>query len=186
MKYIKQLSIIITISLLGEVLAEILPFTIPASVYGLFIMLIALVTKIIKVEQVKETSDFLMDVMPIMFVPASVGLMVSWGLLKEILIPVLIVSILGTIIVMIVSGKTVDGVMKLTGKLVPNSTTDGNIIETKVGVADGKQVSETNPSGGLVEIGDDLTGLASDKLAPKNTPSGDPVEKEEQEDYAHE
>lgn len=116
MKYIKQFTIIITISLLGELLAEILPFTIPASVYGLFLMLIALITKVIKVEQVKETSDFLMDVMPIMFVPASVGLMVSWGLLKEILVPVLIVSVLGTIVVMIVSGKTVDGVMKLTGK----------------------------------------------------------------------
>ena len=115
MKYIKQFTIIMTISLLGEVLAKVLPFTIPASVYGLFLMLIALMTKVIRVEQVKETSDFLMDVMPIMFVPASVGLMVSWGILQEILVPVLIVSILGTLIVMIVSGKTVDGIMKLTG-----------------------------------------------------------------------
>lgn len=116
MKYIKQLTIIITISLLGEVLSQVLPFSIPASVYGLFLMLTALMTKAIKVEHVKESSDFLLDIMPIMFVPASVGLMVSWGLLKEILVPALIVSILGTLIVMVVSGKTVDGVMKLTGK----------------------------------------------------------------------
>jgi len=115
MKYIKQFSIIILISLIGETLAQVLPFTIPASVYGLFVMLLALCLKIIKPMHVKETSDFLMDVMPIMFVPASVGLMVSWGMLKEILVPVLIVSVLGTLVVMIVSGKTVDVLMKLSG-----------------------------------------------------------------------
>ncbi|MBR3834606.1 MAG: CidA/LrgA family protein [Lachnospiraceae bacterium] len=132
MKYIKQLAIIITISLIGEILAEILPFTIPASVYGLFVMLLALVTKVLKVEQVKETSDFLMDIMPIMFVPASVGLMVSWGLLKEILVPVLIVSVLGTLIVMIVSGKSVDILMGLTGKktvATDGISVDGEIID---------------------------------------------------------
>ncbi|MBQ8317172.1 MAG: CidA/LrgA family protein [Lachnospiraceae bacterium] len=127
MKYIKQLTIIITISLLGEVLSQVLPFSIPASVYGLFLMLAALMTKIIKVEHVKETSDFLMDIMPIMFVPASVGLMVSWGLLKEILIPALIVSILGTLIVMVVSGKTVDGIMRLVSK--DTVMTDGITVD---------------------------------------------------------
>lgn len=132
MKYIKQITIIMTISLLGEVLAEMLPFTIPASVYGLFLMLIALMTRIIRVEHVKESSDFLMDIMPIMFVPASVGLMVSWGLLKEILVPVLIVSVFGTIIVMIVSGKTVDGIMRLTNQqtvMTDGISIDGEIIE---------------------------------------------------------
>ena len=127
MKYIKQLTIIITISLLGEVLSQVLPFSIPASVYGLFLMLAALMTKIIKVEHVKETSDFLMDIMPIMFVPASVGLMVRWGLLKEILIPALIVSILGTLIVMVVSGKTVDGIMRLVSK--DTVMTDGITVD---------------------------------------------------------
>lgn len=132
MKYIKQFSIIMTICLLGELLANLLPFTIPASVYGLFIMLIALVTKIIKPSHVKETSDFFMDVMPIMFVPASVGLMVSWGLLKEIILPVLIVSVLGTLIVMIVSGKMVDGIMCIASKNTVMSdgiTVDGMDIE---------------------------------------------------------
>lgn len=134
MKYIKQFAIIITISLLGEVLSQLLPFTIPASVYGLFLMLIALMTKIIKVEHVKETSDFLMDIMPIMFVPASVGLMVSWGLLKEILVPVLIVSVVGTLVVMIVSGKSVDLLMKLSGKqtsMKDGITVDGAYIEAE-------------------------------------------------------
>lgn len=118
MKYIKQFAIIILISFLGEVLSRVLPFSIPASVYGLFLMLIALMTKVIKPAQVKDVSNFLMDVMPIMFVPSSVGIMVSWGLLKDILVPALIVSMLGTLLVMIASGKTVDLLVKLTGKAV--------------------------------------------------------------------
>ena len=116
MKYIKQFAIIILISFLGEVLSRVLPFSIPASVYGLFLMLIALMTKVIKPAQVKDVSNFLMDVMPIMFVPSSVGIMVSWGLLKDILVPALIVSMLGTLLVMIASGKIVDLLVKLTGK----------------------------------------------------------------------
>lgn len=127
MKYIKQFAIIILISLIGETLAQVLPFTIPASVYGLFVMLLALCLKIIKPMHVKETSDFLMDVMPIMFVPASVGLMVSWGMLKEILVPVLIVSVLGTLVVMIASGKTVDVLMKLFGR--DTVMTDGITVD---------------------------------------------------------
>lgn len=132
MKYIKQIGIIITISFLGEVLSRVLPFTIPASVYGLFLMLLALVTKVIKVEQVREVSNFLLDIMPIMFVPASVGIMVSWGLLKDIMVPALIVGVLGTLIVMIVSGKTVDGIIWITGKdtvMTDGITVNGEDIE---------------------------------------------------------
>lgn len=152
MKYIKQFAIIIAISFLGEVLARVLPFSIPASVYGLFLMLLSLVTKVIKVEQVRETSDLLLDIMPIMFVPASVGIMVSWGLLKEIMVPALIVGVLGTLIVMIVSGKTVDGIMWITGKETVMS--DGITVEGVAIEGDGyveKDGTEVLPGGGLVE-----------------------------------
>lgn len=151
MKYIKQFAIIMTVCLLGELLAQLLPFTIPASVYGLFLMLIALMTKIIKPSHVKETSDFLMDVMPIMFVPASVGLVVSWGLLKEILIPVIIVSVLGTLVVMIASGKTVDVLMKLGGGAVEKKTTDDGEISERM-------VEESMLYGSQVESGENQVG----------------------------
>ncbi len=115
MRYIKQFSIIMTITLVGELLKELLPFMVPASIYGLFIMLVLLMTGILKVEHIKDTSDFLLDIMPIMFVPASVGLMDSWGILQDILVPVLVVSIVGTLIVMVVTAKTTEAVVKLTG-----------------------------------------------------------------------
>lgn len=105
MRYVKQFSIIIMISFAGELLKELLPFPVPASIYGLVLMLLALITGIIKVEQVNDVSTFLLDVMPVMFIPASVGLMESWHVMQSILIPASILCIVGTLIVMVVSGR---------------------------------------------------------------------------------
>lgn len=116
LRYIKQFTIIIVISLMGELLKELLPFSIPGSIYGLALMLIALATGIVKVHQVKDVSDFLLDIMPILFIPSTVGLMVSWGTLKEILVPVLLVCILGTIIVMGITGGITQLVIRKCGK----------------------------------------------------------------------
>lgn len=93
------------ISFAGELLKELLPFPVPASIYGLVLMLLALVTGIVKVEQVNDVSTFLLDVMPVMFIPASVGLMESWHVMQSILIPASILCIVGTLIVMVVSGR---------------------------------------------------------------------------------
>ncbi len=104
MKYIKQLIIILLISALGEALHIFLPFAVPASVYGLVIILAALISGIIKLHQVEETADFLVEIMPVMFIPAGVGLMNTWGLLSDILVPVVVITLVSTIVVLIVSG----------------------------------------------------------------------------------
>ncbi|MCE2603849.1 CidA/LrgA family protein, partial [Pseudomonas aeruginosa] len=66
-----------------------IPAPIPASIYGLVILLVLLLTGIVKVGHIKETSDFLIAVMPLMFVPPAVGLMESWGVLSGELLPIL-------------------------------------------------------------------------------------------------
>ena len=58
-----------------------------------------------KLSQVKIAADFLIDIMPPMFIPAAVGLIVVWGDLKEILIPVVVITCLSTVIVMVCTGK---------------------------------------------------------------------------------
>lgn len=105
MKYLKQFGIIMTVTFLGEVLKEVIPLAIPANIYGLVLMLLALMTKIVKLEDVKETGKFLVEIMPIMFIPAGVGLMVSWGALKEILVPVTVITLVTTVVVMAVTGR---------------------------------------------------------------------------------
>ena len=105
MKYLRQFAIILFISLLGELLRVLIPLPIPASVYGLVLMLLALITGILKVHQVKEASAFLLEIMPVMFIPAGVGLLESWPALKPVWIPVVLITMLTTIIVMVVTGR---------------------------------------------------------------------------------
>lgn len=113
MKHISQLSIILTISFLGELVKSIIPLQIPASIYGLLIMFFALKSKILPLHQVKTGGKFLIEIMPIMFIPAAVGLLDSWGSLKDIFIPVIAITIISTIAVMIVSGKITQLIIKL-------------------------------------------------------------------------
>ena len=112
MKYIRQFLIIISVSCIGELLSYLIPLPVPASIYGLVIMLGLLISKKLKLEAVKETADFLIDIMPIMFIPASVGLIAYWKQLQPILIPVIVITVLSTILVMIATGKTADFILK--------------------------------------------------------------------------
>ncbi len=106
MKFLKQFSLIMLVSFLGEILHEVLPLPIPASVYGLILMLLALMTGIIRLEHVRETAVFLIEIMPVMFVPAGVKLMTSWGDLKPIFVPVIVITAVSTVVVMAVTGRT--------------------------------------------------------------------------------
>ena len=77
------------------------------------LMLAALMTGIIKVGQVEETADFLIEIMPVMFVPAGAGLITAWSSLKPICVPVLIMTFISTVIVMVVTGKVTQGVIRM-------------------------------------------------------------------------
>lgn len=105
MKLLYQFGVILAVAFVGELLYALLPLPIPASIYGLIVMLICLGTKVVKLSQVKIAADFLIDIMPPMFIPAAVGLIVVWGDLKEILIPVVVITCLSTVIVMVCTGK---------------------------------------------------------------------------------
>ena len=77
MRYLKQFTIILFVSFLGETLHYLIPLPVPASIYGLLLMLAALCTGVIKLASVREAGKFLIDIMPVMFIPAAVGLLDS-------------------------------------------------------------------------------------------------------------
>lgn len=112
MKYLRQLLIILLFSFIGELLHAVIPLQIPASIYGLVLLLVALMAGWIKLPQVSETAKFLIEIMPMMFIPAGVGLMVSWGELKPILLPVCVIVVVSTILVMGVSGRVTQTMMR--------------------------------------------------------------------------
>lgn len=105
MKFLRQFMIILLLSFLGEVLKMFIPLPIPASVYGLVLMLLCLVTGILKTSQVKEAAFFLIEIMPVMFIPAAAGLIDSWKVLQPLLLPILVITVVITIFVMVVTGK---------------------------------------------------------------------------------
>jgi holin-like protein len=112
MKYIKQFLIIIAVSFAGELLKMLIPLPVPASIYGLLLMLAGLLTGIIPLSSVKETGDFLIEIMPLMFIAPAVGLLETWGILKPILWQVAVILVLTTFFVMIVSGAVTQLVIR--------------------------------------------------------------------------
>ena len=104
MKYIKQITVIMLISFAGEGLHALLPLPVPASIYGLVLMLALLISGILPLSKVEETADFLVSIMPVMFIPAAVGLLGAWGILRPVLLPVGVITAAVTVIVMAVTG----------------------------------------------------------------------------------
>ncbi|MCI6866732.1 MAG: CidA/LrgA family protein [Lachnospiraceae bacterium] len=113
MKYVRQFAVILTVSFMGEVLKALIPLQIPASIYGLVLMLAALCFHIIPLEAVKDAGKFLVEIMPLMFIPAAVGLTESWNKISPILLQLVIVTAVSTILVMAVSGRVTQLVIRI-------------------------------------------------------------------------
>ena len=104
MKYLKQFAVIALVTFLGECLNLLLPISVPSSIYGMLLLFIGLQTGIVKLSQVEETADFLLNVMPILFVPATVSLMTSINVIKGNIMSLLLICLVSTIVVMAVTG----------------------------------------------------------------------------------
>lgn len=104
MKFLIQFLIIIAFSFAGELLHYCLPLPIPASIYGIILLFLALELKVLKVKDIRETSSFLIAVMPVMFIPAAVGLIDSWHAIANAWLQYIVVTVVSTFVVMAASG----------------------------------------------------------------------------------
>lgn len=104
MRYLGQFGIILGVTFAGEVLHALIPLPIPASIYGIVLLFLLLECKLLPLRAVKEAGQFLIDIMPILFVPAAVGLMESFGILQNSWLSYLVITVATTAIVMAVSG----------------------------------------------------------------------------------
>ena len=103
-KEFKQFTIIIFLSFLGEVLHALIPFPIPASIYGIILLFLLLERKVLALEDISEVSSFLLFIMPVLFVPAAVGLIEAWDELRASLTAYVTIIIAVTFIVMVSTG----------------------------------------------------------------------------------
>ena len=112
MKLLLRTAIILAVSMLGELLSALLPLPVPGSVYGLILMLVALCTRIIPVDRVLAPGRFLIELMPVMFVPAAAGLIDSWPTLRPMLLPLTVIMVVSTFVVMAAAGHATQAVLR--------------------------------------------------------------------------
>lgn len=112
MKYVKQFGIILTISLISEMFHEWIPLPIPASIYGIVLLFVCLQTKMIRVSSIRETSMFLIEIMPLMFIPAAVGLIEVLDILQSALFAYIIITLVSTFTVMGASGRLTQSLIR--------------------------------------------------------------------------
>ena len=112
MKFIKQLLIIMTISFLAELMEYLIPLPVAASMYGLVLMLVGLITKLIPLEKVEGAADFLIEIMPVLFVPPTVSIMANFDALKQMLVPLVVICIVTTVLIMGVTGRVAQGLLR--------------------------------------------------------------------------
>ncbi|MCR4960425.1 MAG: CidA/LrgA family protein [Lachnospiraceae bacterium] len=112
MKYLKQLAIILTVSVVAEVMSYFIPLSVPASVYGLVLMVILLLLKIVKLDQVEDTADFMLSIMPFFFVAPTVSLMTSFDAIKGNVIVLVLMCLVSSIVVIIVTGLVAQAIIR--------------------------------------------------------------------------
>ena len=100
MKYLHQALIIAAVTFTAEVLKFILPFPFPASIYGLILLFTLLKTGILKLSQIEDVGGLLLELMPLLLVPASVSFIQAADTIPSILVPFLIMNFVGTLVVM--------------------------------------------------------------------------------------
>lgn len=105
MKYLHETALIAAITFVSEIIKYFIPLPIPASIYGLILLFFLLKSGVVKLEQVENVGGFLLDMMPLLLVPASVSFITVLDTVQEMLLPVLIMGFIGTMLVMLVTGR---------------------------------------------------------------------------------
>ena len=114
MACLEAIAIIMGVSFAGDLLGAVLPLPVPGSIYALVIMLLLLLTRAVKLEKVRATGDFLISLMPLMFISPSVGLMTDFDSYKDILAALLVICLVSTLVVMAVTGRVSQAIIRRT------------------------------------------------------------------------
>ena len=127
MKIIYQIGIIFTLCWASEIIEGLLPFSFPASVIGMILLFILLAFRVLKVEHIREKSDFLLSNMAFFFIPAGVSIINYFDVLKGNVGKVLLICFFTTILTFATTAWTIRGVLRLQnrGKKKPEKGTEG-------------------------------------------------------------
>ncbi len=108
MKYLKQFGLILLLYILAIGINKLFIPLIPSTVIGMLMLFLLLILKIIKLESIREFSDFMLLNLAFFFIPPGVTLIKTWDILKADFFKIFFVVISTTFITMINTGLVVD------------------------------------------------------------------------------
>lgn len=106
MKYLRQFLLVLLLTLAAEILHELIPLPIPASIYGLLLLFALLMTGWLKLPHIQEVGRFLLEIMPVLFVPPAVSLLAYQAEISSLWLPLLLAASVTTIVVFGCTGLT--------------------------------------------------------------------------------
>ena len=112
MHYLKQFTVIIAISAVSELLAIFIPLAIPASIYGMSLLFLLLMTGVLTLKQVESAANLLLGIMPALFVVSGAGLITSYGQISEHFFGWVAVNIGSTIVILATTGLLAQGMIR--------------------------------------------------------------------------
>ena len=98
MKIIKQFGVIFSLCWIATVIEGLLPIAFPASVIAMLLLLLCLMTGVLKIDHIREKSDFLLANMAFFFIPAGVNVINYLDILKANWLPLLLICVITTVI----------------------------------------------------------------------------------------
>lgn len=116
MKIMLQIGIVFVLCFAGEGISGILPFAFPGSVISMILLFLLLLCKVIKIEHLKEKTDFMLQNMAFFFIPAGVGLINYYDVMKGSIVPLLFICLITTVLTFAAAAFTVSAVIKLQNK----------------------------------------------------------------------
>ena len=117
MKIIRQIGIIFTVCWLSILVEKILPFAFPASVIGMILLFICLLTGVLKIEHIQEKADFLLENMAFFFVPAGVSIINYFDVLESTWIQLVVICVISTVVTFAVTAWSVKLTVRLLSRL---------------------------------------------------------------------
>jgi len=114
MKYLGQFCLIMLFVFAGEFMAYLIPLPIAGSIYGLILLFLALVTRIVKLEWVADVADWFHGVLSLFFIAPAVAIINVWGDIADVWPKLVLLLVLVYLVSMIMTGVTAQ-------KLIPHS-----------------------------------------------------------------
>ena len=112
MKYLHQLLILGLFSFLGEVCHLLIPAPIPASIYGMILLFLALALKLLPLRLVEDTGKFLVRLLPVLLVVPIVDLLDHWDTFRRAFFPIVVIIVVSTGLIFAVSGLVTQLLLK--------------------------------------------------------------------------